>query len=105
MTNAEKIAIVKGMSGEANDDTISAFLLMAGETIYRYADPYGKSSKEKILDTYGATQAKAAAYYLNKRGADGQKSHTENGISRSYENGDLPDSLLREITPICGSTT
>ena len=104
MTNAEKIAIVKGMTEETDDSTISAFLLMAGETIYRYADPYGKSSPEKVLEIYGATQAKAAAYYLNKRGADGQRGHTENGISRSYENGDLPDSLLREITPICGST-
>ena len=48
MTNAEKIAIVKGMTEETDDSTISAFLLMAGETIYRYADPYGKSSQEKV---------------------------------------------------------
>ena len=39
------------------------------------------------------------------RGAEGEKSHSENGISRTYENAELPDSLLREITPIAGVST
>jgi hypothetical protein len=30
MTNAEKIALVKTMCGETNDDVISAYLFMAG---------------------------------------------------------------------------
>ena len=102
MTDTEKIDLVKAMSDETDDGVISAFLTLAGETIYNYADPYRKMEKADLLDKYGSIQAKAAAYYLNKRGADGQTGHSENGISRSYENGDLPLSLLREITPICG---
>ena len=104
MTNTEKVAIVKDMTNETDENTISRFLSMAGETIYSYVDPYRQSSKEKVLEMYGATQIKAAAYYLNKRGAEGQSAHTENGIARTYENGDLPSSLLRELTPICGMT-
>ncbi len=103
MTDAEKIIMVKAMSDETDEDVISAFLSMAGDAIYHYADPFQNGVKDDFLDHYGSVQAKAAAYYLNKRGAEGQVSHSENGISRGYENGDLPDSLLKEITPFCGA--
>lgn len=102
MTDAEKIVLVKAMTDETDEDVISAFLSLAGDAIYNYTDPFQTSEKDDVLTKYGGVQAKAAAYYLNKRGADGQSSHSENGISRTYENGDLPDSLLREITPYCG---
>lgn len=102
MTNAEKIVLVEAMTDETDEDVISAFLSMAGDAIYHYVDPFKTADKESVLTEYGAVQAKAAAYFLNKRGADGQIGHSENGISRSYESGDLPASLLREITPICG---
>lgn len=102
MTDAEKIAFVKSTTDETDDGVISAFLSIAADSIYHYADPYGSKPKEDVIDRYGSVQARAATYFLNKRGAEGQTSHSENGISRSYENAELPDSLLREITPICG---
>ena len=102
MTDAEKIALVKAMTDEANDTTISAFLTMAGEAVYHAACPYGNADKAEVLANYGGVQCRAAAYYLNKRGADGEISHNENGINRGYEKAELPDSLLREITPIAG---
>lgn len=102
MTDAEKIALVKAMTDETEDSVVSAFLALAGDAVYHYADPYKTTEKEIVLENYGGVQARAAAYYINKRGADGESSHNENGISRSYEKADLPDSLLREITPICG---
>lgn len=38
---------------------------------------------------------------LAKIGAEGQTSHSENGITRGYENGDkYPTSLLNKITPL-----
>ena len=43
-----------------------------------------------------------AAYLVNQRGAEGETAHSENGISRSYEDGDVPPTLLREIVP-CAS--
>lgn len=103
MTDAEKIALVKAMTDEANDTTISAFLTMAGEAVYHAACPYGNADKAEVLANYGGVQCRAAAYYLNKRGADGQTAMTENGIRREYEKADLPPSLLSEITPLCGT--
>ena len=102
MLEAEKIVLVKAMTDETDDNVISAFLSMAGDAIWHYVDPFKTSDKDDVLTEYGAAQAKAAAYFLNKRGADGQTSHSENGISRVYEGGDLPASLLREIHPKVG---
>lgn len=102
MTDETKIALVKAMTDETDADTISAFLSLAGDAVYHAACPYGNADKEEVLSNYGGVQCRAAAYYLNKRGADGERTHNENGINRGYENADLPDSLLREITPIAG---
>jgi hypothetical protein len=43
-----------------------------------------------------------AAYLLNKRGAEGQTSHSENGISRGYESGSIPESMLSDVLPFVG---
>lgn len=103
MTDAEKILLVKTMTEETDDDTISAFLSLASEVVYNYADPYGVGDKDDIVGKYGSTQVRVAAYYINKRGADGQITHTENGISRGYEAGDVPASILQEIAPKVGA--
>ena len=105
MTEEVKIALVKAMSDETNDETIRAFLFLAGETLYKLADPHKKMTFEKFIDVYGSTQAKAAAWYLNKRGWDFETSHSENGVSRVFEAGDLPPSILRELIPVCGVTS
>lgn len=102
MTEAAKIGLVKAMTDETDDEIISAFLSLAGDAICHYADPFNRADQGSVLDRYGGVQARAAAYFLNKRGADLQSGHTENGVSRQYEAADLPPSLLREITPICG---
>lgn len=65
------------------------------------AYPYDDTVTE-VPDRYAYTQLEIAVYLMNKRGAEGQTAHSENGISRSYEDGDVPPSLLREIVP-CAS--
>jgi hypothetical protein len=42
---------------------------------------------------------------FNKQGAEGQTSHSENGITRQYEEGDIPHSQLKQIIPMAGSVT
>lgn len=53
-----------------------------------------------VEDKYLNTQTKMAIEMFNKRGAEGQTSHSENGISRSYEKADISPSLLASITPV-----
>ena len=39
---------------------------------------------------------------ISKRGAEGETSHSENGVSRSYASAGVSEELLREITPKVG---
>jgi len=41
-------------------------------------------------------------YITNKIGAEGQLSHSENGVSRQYESSWISEQLLSEVVPIVG---
>lgn len=97
MTLVEKIAMVKHLSDEGSDETISAFLSLAGEEICATCGVFDEAEKESFLNRYSSAHIHAAAYYLNKRGWDYEDSHNENGIVRHYESGALPDSILRML--------
>lgn len=102
MTNDEKITALKAMVGDTDtDDVLLVYLKMAGQKIINRAYPY-KPDIAEVPPQYDTLQVEIAAYMLNKRGAEGQLSHSENGISRSYENGDIPVSMLKQVTPYVG---
>lgn len=101
MENAEKITLVRTMSGETNDTVISAYLSIAAQKILRIAYPFD-DSVTVVPPKYETLQIDAAVYMLNKRGGEGETSHSENGVSRVYENADLPASMLRAIVPMAG---
>ena len=98
MTEADKLKMVKAMTGEQNEEVLSTYLDLAGNKILRKAYPYD-DTQTTVPEKYHYTQLEVAAYLLNKRGAEGETAHSENGISRSYEDGDVPPSLLREVVP------
>lgn len=107
MTDTEKIALLRSMVGEPNDsgewsdNVLLAFLKIAGAKIISRAYPYD-DSKTDVPSKYEVLQCEIACYLLNKRGAEGQTSHSENGISRGYESADVPESMMSVITPCCG---
>lgn len=102
LLDAEKISLVKSLSGEMDEGTVSTYLSIAGNKICRHAYPFNPTVTE-VPDRYALTQVGIAVYLLNKRGAEGELSHAENGISRTYENADVPISMLRGIVPMCGT--
>lgn len=101
MLEIEKKEMVKAMTEETNDSTVSAYLGIAGNKICRKAYPFDPTVTE-VPEQYHFLQVEIAVYLLNKRGAEGESGHSENGISRTYENGDVPPSMLRQIVPMCG---
>ena len=102
MTEAEKISMVKAMTGETDEATVLAYLNTAGSKICRKAYPFAETGMN-VPPKYEYTQVEIAVYLLNKRGAEGETSHSENGISRTYENADIPASLMREIVPMAST--
>lgn len=61
--------------------------------------PYGYTDKEKeaAIERYRDTIFAAAIYYWAKQGADGENSHSENGISRSYQS---EEELFFDVMPM-----
>lgn len=102
MLDYEKLDLVKVLSGETDESTISAYLEIAGSKICRRAYPYNPEITD-VPSQYGHLQVEIAVYLLNKRGADGETAHSEGGISRSYEDADVPSSMLRSIVPMAGA--
>ena len=102
MTEKRKIDMLRTMidDREENEGVLSAYLELAGDKIlnrmYPYKDDYTGLS---VPDRYASIQLKVAAYMLNKRGAEGQIQHIENGIHRNYGSADIPDGMLAEIVP------
>lgn len=107
MTDVEKLALCRAMVGQPpdadgwSDDVLKSYLTIAGQKILNRAYPYDDSVTE-VPRRYGYLQCEIATYLLNKRGAEGESSHSENGISRTYENADVPNSMLRDVIPHCG---
>lgn len=102
MTDTEKLAMLKAMVGGSDtEEVLSTYLSLAGRKIIAKAYPY-KDDVTEVPTKYDFLQVEIAAYMLNKRGAEGQTSHTENGITRQYENADVPASMLKAITPHVG---
>ena len=106
MTEVEKLSMLRIMVGQPNDgdwadDVLISYLNIAGRKIVNRAYPYDDTVTE-VPRRYSYLQCEIATYLLNKRGAEGQVGHTENGINRSYEKADVPESMLSEIIPHVG---
>lgn len=101
MSEEEKLRIVQMMSEETDSEVLRAYLAAAGSEIIRRAYPFADDVTE-VPAKYARLQCDIAVYLLGKRGAEGQTVHSENGISRQYENGGVPESMLRSVVPYCG---
>lgn len=107
MTETEKLTLLRTMVGNHDgdsenwtDEVLLAFLTIAGQKIIRRAYPFDDTVTE-VPRRYGVVQCEIANFLLNKRGAEGETSHSENGINRSYENADVPESLIGVVVPYC----
>lgn len=106
MTDAEKIAFVQANSGESDAAVVSAFLAVAKSEIINHIYPFkpdAEKAEMSVPSMYDTKQCEIATYLLNKRGAEGQTVHNENGINRTYEAACIPASMWRGVTPFCGS--
>lgn len=105
MTNSDKLAKLKVLiSPDTASDELLLYILEQAEGIVlnkRY--PFGVPDGATLTAYLEQIQIRVAVELFSKMGAEGQISHQENGIYRSYEAGDVSSSLLKQITPVCGS--
>jgi phosphosulfolactate synthase (CoM biosynthesis protein A) len=101
MERSAMIALLTTKTGETDSDILSAYLDDAADIVLKRLYPFGTDQTE-IPETYQRIQIDIAAFLINKMGAEGEKYHSENGVTRTYEDGDVPPALLRRIVPKVG---
>ena len=104
MNREEKIIILSRMLEDdtEDEDILGIYLDMAGQKILNRMYPYKTDyTGLEVPDRYAMAQIKISHYMLEKRGAEGQIQHIENGIHRNYGAADIPDGMLAEIMPYC----
>lgn len=97
---------------DISDDLLLSFLESAKIAILTRRYPYQEfpsivkedgTIEYSLEPRYLDLQIRMAIELVSKLGAEGQKSHSENGISRGWENGaGISDSLLDEVIPKAG---
>ena len=102
MTNAEKIAMVKTLvenDTEATDAVVTVYLTLASNTMIERLYPYDDSkTASDVPERYDTIQCELAARYFLRRGGQGEISHEENGVNRTYGSVDDED-ILKRLTP------
>lgn len=102
MTDEEKLQMLKQIVGEGYPESIlSTYLTLGAQKIIRRAYPYDHTVTG-VPEQYEVLQVEIAAYLIEKRGAEGETAHSENGVSRTYESADVPESLIGSVIPYCG---
>ena len=101
MADSYKLTKLRLMVGAnaSEDDLLLMYLTDAERAILNHLYPMDEDVAHTLPTRYESRQVEIAAYLYNKRGVEGETSHNENGISRSYENGSIPDSMLSDIIP------
>lgn len=104
MTREQKIMCLSKLIGDdtEEEDILGIYLDIAGDKILNRMYPYRESYEGlEVPDRYAMIQLNVASYLLNKRGAEGEIQHIENGIHRNYGSSDVPDGMLKDIVPFC----
>lgn len=85
-----KLKLGVPLADVSQDDLLSLYLEDAKDTILELAH------LEELPQSLLSTQIELAIIYYNKEGIEGQTSHSEGGVSRSFEEG-IPESIMKKI--------
>ena len=99
MTQLERLKI--RITEKVDDIELEDILESAKAVILSRRYPFGEQPTE-IENQYKDLQIRIAVEMFNKRGAEGETAHSENGVSRSYASANVSEDLLKEITPKAG---
>jgi hypothetical protein len=105
MTTEQKIEKLKVLISPdtATNDLLSYLLEQSEGIILNRRYPFGAPEGATLSPLHEQIQLRVALELFTKMGAEGQTQSMENGVSRTWEAGDVSPSLLKQIIPVCGS--
>lgn len=101
MNRREKLKNLLSPS-EISDELADIILSQATDICLNRRYPFGYEEGTLLPKRYENVMFMVAVELFNKMGAEGEISHSENGISRTYSSADVSRALLRRIIPLVG---
>lgn len=98
-TKAQMLSGMVSDGAPVSEDTLTTYLIAAEYAILNRMYPFGYKDDATVPKRYEMLQLDIAAYLINKQGMEGETSHVENGITRSFSNAGIPEDYLKQITP------
>lgn len=89
MTPLERFKLIAGITDDEQDGLITALLSDAGDSVCDYI------GRDEVPARLVSVQIQLAVMAFNKRGAEGESSRSEGGISQSFDG--LPPELLARL--------
>lgn len=104
MTDAEMVSLIQTLVGDSRFDALAApYLEIAKDAVMQRLFPYVPEPEWiDVPAKWHSRTCEIAVYLINKRGAEGETQHSENGVSRTYESSGIPASLLQGMAPFVG---
>ena len=102
MDNVEKKEQLKIILNDSSmdDKILDTYLRISKQKILNRRFPFDEKCRQgEVPEEYEMLQLELACTLINKRGAEGESVHNENGVSRSYR---TENDILFEITPLVG---
>lgn len=104
MTDTLKLTMLRAISGVSTEvldnSALEAYLTIAGDIILHKCYPFLKDYTDiTVPGRYETLQVQMANELIQKRGAEGETSHSENGVNRAYETAGISEALMSQIVP------
>lgn len=103
MTSLEKSAMLRTLCGltaeQLSDDSLLVYLELAKGIILRRLYPFVTDGTPAFPSKYDLLQVQIANELVAKIGSEGETSHNENGVNRSYGDAFVSKGLLKQIAP------
>ena len=96
-----QLEILKAWMPDVDDVLLSSALERARLGILELRFPFGYEDGTDLEPQYMGLQIEWAIELIAKMGAEGETAHSSNGVSRTYENAGVSDSLKRRVVPMC----
>lgn len=103
MTDEQMVSMVVAVVDEPRFDRfVPHYVEMAKSAVMAHLFPYRDAEWEDVPTKYHARTCEIAVYLVNRRGGEGETTHSESGVSRSYESAGIPASYFRGMSPHVG---
>lgn len=104
MDDEKLFKLTKALVGDSKlDDLCAVYLSIAKEAVTARLFPFvNDATWDDVPERHRTRACQIACYLVNKRGAEGEVAHSENGVSRTYASADIPEAYFDGLVPFCG---